>query len=552
MKFYLKKIIIFIILILLLPTSLFPQAERDELFTEVEILLDEAKLYNADVLCKDTYIKGVDEYLSAKELHRTGSSAAKIREKLESSITYITKVNNNIEEKQKLFASTIKLRNMALESGADKNAKYFWNFGEKYFHEILDNYDDGDTLSIPRKKKTAEEYYTNATLYSNKANSLINSESLIEANNNNANLIAPISYQKAEEKLFETLEMISNGKGKNEITKSIIDTELLYDMASVKASKYMLEYPEIIFVRKNAKIVEADKYTKELWNEAEENLIESAENFEEGDFENASELEKKANSLYIEAKQISLKDYFLSDAKREIELALDEGAEEFAPKTIGKSQNYFSEVSSIIEDDSYSLSQIKDLTKKSYESAQLARKITEIAKRMEPNDEPWEDIILAKEGDLLNNNEEASENISKENNNNFDQFINSIETNINDEVEITEDDEKVILLLKNVQFRTMSSRLNKNAKNSLDKIINQLKKETFDEATIVCYTDNIGTKSANSALSKKRAEAILDYIITKDNSHKYYIEGRGEKNPIASNSTAEGRKKNRRVEIEIR
>ncbi len=97
----------------------------------------------------------------------------------------------------------------------------------------------------------------------------------------------------------------------------------------------------------------------------------------------------------------------------------------------------------------------------------------------------------------------------------------------------------------------MSSRLNSESKASLDKIIDEISNESFLEATIVCYTDNVGTKSANMALSKKRAEAILNYVLTKDNSNKYYIEGRGETNPIATNATSEGRIKNRRVEIVI-
>ncbi len=97
----------------------------------------------------------------------------------------------------------------------------------------------------------------------------------------------------------------------------------------------------------------------------------------------------------------------------------------------------------------------------------------------------------------------------------------------------------------------MSSKLNKKSKASLDKVIEKLSAESFSEATITCYTDNIGTKSSNMALSKKRAEAVLQYILTKDDSNKYFVEGKGEESPIASNSTAEGRIKNRRVEIEI-
>jgi outer membrane protein OmpA-like peptidoglycan-associated protein len=536
---------------LLFSVLLFAQAERDELFNEVEILLNNAKLNNADLLCAVPYSKGVEEYTSAKKLFRDGESPVEIREKLESSIAYITKVNNNIEKKQELFASTIGIRNSAIQSGANKNAKYFWELGENKFKDVLNDYDDNEINSIPRNKKVIEEYYTTAKLYSNKANSLINSESIREASNNKANLLAPISYEKAEDNLFKTLDIISYGKKLSEINKSITDTELLFDMASVKASKYLAEYSTVIAVRKDAKIIEADKYVRELWDEAEEGLRESGKAFEEEDFDEAAELAKESEDKYLMAKQISLKDYFLSDAKNEINLALDEGAELHAPKTLKKSQDYFAEVTSAIESDFYSVPKIKHLAKESFKLAIKARKITEISKRMEPGNEPWEDIILAKEGSLLNDNTEV-ENISTDNKSDYSGLIEKLEQNVNSELDISEQKGVLVLLLKNVQFSTMSSKLNDKSKKSIDKVIAELQDENFSEATIVCYTDNIGTKSANKAISKKRADAILKYLIKKDNSHKYYMEGRGESNPIVSNSTAEGRKKNRRVEIEIK
>ncbi|MCF6268545.1 MAG: OmpA family protein [Melioribacteraceae bacterium] len=529
------------------------QSERDELFSEVETILNQAKLDNADVLCADAYSNAVEEYVLAKGMLTEGKSPVDIREKLEASISYLTKMNNDIEGKQELFASTIAKRNSALDSGADKNAIYFWELGERKFQEIIEDFEDNDTKSISKNIKVTEEYYSTAKLYSNKANSLINdSESLKEATNKQANLLAPNSYEKAEDKMFETLNLISSGKRISDINNSITSTELLFDMASVNSSKYLSEYPEIIAVREDAKIVGADRYTKELWNEAEEGLRESAEAFEEDDFEKADDLAKEAATNYTISKQTSLKDYFLKDTRNEINLAIEEGAEEFAPKTLKQSNDYLNEVTSLIESDSYSLPQIQRLTKKSYTSANNARRITEIAKRMEPGDESWEDIIIAKEGYLLDSNNEELVNIPNKGENDYSDLIEKLEDNINDEVDITEEDGKVILLLKNIKFSIMSSRLNKDSKASLDKVIAEIKDESFLEATIVCYTDNIGTKSANIAISQKRAEAILKYILEKDNSNKYYIEGKGEENPIASNSTSEGRIKNRRVEIEIK
>jgi OOP family OmpA-OmpF porin len=62
----------------------------------------------------------------------------------------------------------------------------------------------------------------------------------------------------------------------------------------------------------------------------------------------------------------------------------------------------------------------------------------------------------------------------------------------------------------------------------------------------------VGSDSYNQKLSIKRSEAVKDYIVSKGiEKNRVYTEGKGEKQPVADNKTAEGRAKNRRVEIEV-
>ena len=66
------------------------------------------------------------------------------------------------------------------------------------------------------------------------------------------------------------------------------------------------------------------------------------------------------------------------------------------------------------------------------------------------------------------------------------------------------------------------------------------------------HTDSIGTDTYNQKLSVRRAEAVKAFLISKGiEANRVYIEGKGEKQPVADNKTAEGRAKNRRVEIEV-
>ena len=84
--------------------------------------------------------------------------------------------------------------------------------------------------------------------------------------------------------------------------------------------------------------------------------------------------------------------------------------------------------------------------------------------------------------------------------------------------------------------------LNKKVLNKYDKTI----------VTVVGFTDNTGSDKTNLALSKKRAESVAAYLQNqKVKTERFVVDGLGESEPIASNKTAEGRAKNRRVEISL-
>jgi OOP family OmpA-OmpF porin len=68
----------------------------------------------------------------------------------------------------------------------------------------------------------------------------------------------------------------------------------------------------------------------------------------------------------------------------------------------------------------------------------------------------------------------------------------------------------------------------------------------------VGHTDAIGGDAANQKLSVARAESVKTYLVSKGiEKNRVYTEGKGKKQPVADNKTAEGRAKNRRVEIEV-
>jgi OOP family OmpA-OmpF porin len=90
------------------------------------------------------------------------------------------------------------------------------------------------------------------------------------------------------------------------------------------------------------------------------------------------------------------------------------------------------------------------------------------------------------------------------------------------------------------------------AKAKLDDLVSKTKDINLEVIIAVGHTDAIGTDAYNDKLSVRRAEAIKTYLTSKGvEANRVYTEGKGKRQPVATNKTAEGRAKNRRVEIEV-
>jgi OOP family OmpA-OmpF porin len=86
----------------------------------------------------------------------------------------------------------------------------------------------------------------------------------------------------------------------------------------------------------------------------------------------------------------------------------------------------------------------------------------------------------------------------------------------------------------------------------LDDLVGKIKGINLEVIIAVGHTDAVGTDAYNQKLSVRRAEAVKGYLVSKGiEKNRVYTEGKGEKQPVADNKTAEGRAKNRRVEIEV-
>ena len=107
-------------------------------------------------------------------------------------------------------------------------------------------------------------------------------------------------------------------------------------------------------------------------------------------------------------------------------------------------------------------------------------------------------------------------------------------------------------VLKNVYFDTDSDELQPRSFVELDKLLALLRKFPEVNILIVGHTDNEGTAAYNEDLSQRRASTVMRYLTDREiSASRLSAEGRGQREPVASNDNPEGRQLNRRVVVEV-
>lgn len=107
-------------------------------------------------------------------------------------------------------------------------------------------------------------------------------------------------------------------------------------------------------------------------------------------------------------------------------------------------------------------------------------------------------------------------------------------------------------VLRNIFFDTNQFTLKPESKSELEKLIAFLNLNPKVIIEISGFTDNVGNAKLNQVLSENRAKAVYQYLVTnKINGGRLTYKGYGALQPIASNTTEEGRSRNRRTEFKI-
>ncbi|HEY7856102.1 MAG TPA: OmpA family protein [Terriglobales bacterium] len=103
-----------------------------------------------------------------------------------------------------------------------------------------------------------------------------------------------------------------------------------------------------------------------------------------------------------------------------------------------------------------------------------------------------------------------------------------------------------------VNFAFDKATLTPQAKQTLDDVAQQLSQNNHGILEVEGYTDSTGPASYNDKLSERRADSVVRYLEAKSiPPHRIFLIGLGENQPVAANTTRDGRKANRRVDLKV-
>ncbi len=109
-----------------------------------------------------------------------------------------------------------------------------------------------------------------------------------------------------------------------------------------------------------------------------------------------------------------------------------------------------------------------------------------------------------------------------------------------------------LIMPGNITFAHDSTNINPSFYNTLDKLASTMNQYDQTTVTVMGHTDSVGNPTYNQGLSQRRAQSVAGYLVNRGvASYRIQTLGYGQSQPIADNSTEQGRMQNRRVEIKL-
>lgn len=385
---------------------------------------------------------------------------------------------------------------------------------------------------------------------------------------------SPNHFQEAFEHLDSAKQGLRRQKESKKVLHEVAEGRAHLNRANEVTKTAHMQMESVAVARQQAIKAGASEYFHDEFKRVDNDLKDVGSDLEKGNTTSASKNSAALQVAYLDLEVKAIKENRLGFARKTIWQAKNEGAKKYAPRTLAIAEKSVEDTDAYITANPHDTDQLDKRSQEAREKADHALKITRAAKsdtRTASEDlalamEREQERLQSKEEQLLQKDSELSQEkmsaqrLSEEKqrmeeekafNRKYEEARALFAAN---EAEVFQQGHTLIIRLKSIEFPVAKATLKGSNFPVLAKVEKVL--ENFDTSSVVVegHTDSVGSKKTNEKLSKQRAEAVKEYLVSNAEENLDDIEavGMADNRPIASNKTTMGRAQNRRVDIVIR
>jgi len=419
-----------------------------------------------------------------------------------------------------------------------------------------------------------------------------------------ADIYAPDSFSKGMELYQNAVKKFNTGKNLKDIQKKLSKAVSYFNKSIDTVKLASLVFKNAIKARNKALKADSSTYTYDSFSKAEKVFKEATRILEKGDNKKAKSKGKVAEKLYLSSELKAIKAKCFQDVWTAFKKLENINAIKYAPLTVSKAYDVAKIADEVLINNRLDTDQATQLAKQAEYEALHAIYLTKAVNLIDQSKKSNEELLIKAEIPIQKiamslgitahfdkGTDAVVQNIINElqqlrkSKMNLEQEVHTIKEHLSllssfkeqmkfkmdqekkwrgkiskirslfaqKEGKVIKEDQTIIIRLYGLSFQTGKSIIKPEHYSLLTKIINALSLFPDKKIIIEGHTDSQGGEYINQRLSSERANAVKQYILANTNILHYNIDaiGYGFAHPIASNQTAKGKSKNRRIDVVI-
>ncbi|MBI4547938.1 MAG: OmpA family protein [Ignavibacteriae bacterium] len=465
---------------------------RNQLFGEANQIMAQAKEKKADLYSPSSFERAMEYYNEATDYYARGRNLEDIREKLKNAEAYFAKALDACKIGEVTFSATMAARTDAQSAGAPTSSAALWKKAEEKFNRAARSLEYGNMNSAKSDGTEAEALYRAAELEAIKSNFLSPARELLKkADAIHVEDNAPKTLEKAKKLALQVEQLL---------------TQKRYDTDEARQIAQEAKYEAAHAIYLHQLITKMKKEDKTL-----EDALLSAE----------PPFQRIAGTLGFQAR-------FDSGFEGPVNNTLAAIKEKDARTT--KDADAIMQAAEVIRQKEQEIDNLKQQVRSM--EGRLGT-LTETEKKLQEAGRDLERKLAIQRGQ-----EETIRQVSN-------MFTS-------DEGQVLRDGNNIVIRLYGLSFPVGERTIEPEYYLLLTKVQEAIKRFPNCQIMIEGHTDSQGSDETNQMLSEKRAKTVAEYIMANMGVEiGVNHQGFGESRPVANNETAEGRAKNRRIDVVI-